>query len=362
MSREARIWLEALTPKQALLFSRLAKELGELGFECYITTRTYDYTVDILRSSEVELVVVGEHGGRRREEKLFQSLRRQLKLLEEALKRRPFLHISFTSPDSSRVAFGLGLPVVSLTDSPHSVFVNKLSIPLSDVVVAPRCTKDSWTEQDFPLSKFVFFEGLFEVSWTKGFEPDDSALSRLGLEKYGYAIVRTEEKKASYYEAYASYGEPTKMCPLIDAILGEGLEVVLLPRYLDQERYLRKSYGERIVILKRGTEIQSLEAYAGLVVTGGSTLAVESSLLGTPSITTFPARVDTVQWAMEIGLPLAWTPRIEEAVGLVREIARDPLKHRKDTRELLSALEDPVRVVARLAEDIYERCTSTRKA
>ena len=356
------IWLEALTPKQALLLSKLARELEDLGFECYITTRTYDYTVDILRDSGAELVIVGEHGGESREGKLFQSLRRQLKLLEEALERRPFLHISFTSPDSSRVAFGLGLPIISLTDSPHSVFVNKLSIPLSDAVVAPRCTEDSWRAQEFRLGKFVFFEGLFEVSWTKDLVPESRILDRLGLEKYGYAIVRTEEKKASYYRAYTGYREPTKMSPLIDALLEEGLEVVLLPRYPDQEEYLRKLYGERIAILKKGMEIQSLEAYAGLVITGGSTLAVESSLLGTPSITTFPGRVDTVQWAIEIGLPLAWIPRMEEAAELAGEIARDPHRHRRDTRELLSTLEDPVRVVSELVEEVYERGGSIRKA
>ena len=60
------------------------------------------------------------------------------KLLTKKLrKNKPDLLISFCSPEASRVAFGLGIPHIAFSDSPHAKAVMKLSLPYVTKLLTP---------------------------------------------------------------------------------------------------------------------------------------------------------------------------------------------------------------------------------
>ena len=78
----------------------------------------------------LDLLMVGSHGGSDLYDKLFQSSKRIVELTKIISKYSPDLVISFSSPEASRVAFGLGIHHIGFNDSPHAEAVARLTIPL----------------------------------------------------------------------------------------------------------------------------------------------------------------------------------------------------------------------------------------
>ncbi len=341
------IWLEALTPKQALLMSKIAKLLIDSGFDILVTTRKYDYTVGIFNIHNVPAHIIGEYGGGSLEGKLRSSLERQIKLLNIVGVYKPDVHVSFTSPESTRVAFGLKIPIVLLTDTPHSTPVNKLTIPLAEAVITPICTRNSWLKLGYNVDYFKFFDGIFEVAWILGFKPNKVVLANMNLKEYEYVIVRPEEKKASYYMSYANrYSEPTFFTAILDYVINElNLKVVFFPRYRDQLVFVKDRYGDSVLIPKESVDLQSLEAYARAIVTGGSTIAVEGALQGVPSVTLFPRRIETVDYLKKLGFPIFHIPVFSMDFRQVLNIVENAEQYRRNVHEILKNLENPLPLI-----------------
>ncbi len=333
------VWLEALTPKQARLASSLAHFLKEKGYNHVITAREYDYTSDILKISGCRYVSIGAYGGAGKLSKLRASVARQSMLAtligecEEVT-----ALVSFPSPDATRVAFGLGLPIILLNDSPHSVYVNRLTLTLADAVIVPECTRKAFEKQVPSFVKISSFEGLFEVAWIRDFKPSPSVLEGFGLDPFSYAIVRPQESKAAYYprEKYNSiFRELIRQ-------LSQKVTVLYYPRYPEQRMLAREvRKGGKVKLLSKPTLlIQDLEYFACLVVTGGATMAQEAALLGTPSITYFPKVLETVEFLKTKGLPI-FHVKPEDLVEAALAILRDPDSYRVDPRGIRRELEDP---------------------
>ena len=88
---------------------------------------------------------------------MLSSLERSKALTKRVEKFRPDLLISFCSPEASRVAFGLGIPHIAFSDSPHANAVMRLSLPYTTKLLIP------WI---IPKKDFTKF-GIAEKSITK---------------------------------------------------------------------------------------------------------------------------------------------------------------------------------------------------
>ncbi len=355
------VWLDALTAKQALLMSKIAKILISKGHNVLITTRKYDYTIGIFDLYNIPAVVVGEYGGETLEGKLKSDLERQIKLFELIAERKPDIHVSFTSPSSTRVAYGLKIPILLLTDTPHSIPVNKLTIPLAEKIIAPLCTRSSWLKAGYQIDNFEFFDGVFEIAWISEFKPDKTILSKMRLKEYEYVVIRSEEKKASYYDSYArQYSEPTFLVKLLDQIVYKlKLKVIFFPRYEDQLHLVKYRYGNRVLIPRKSVELQSIEAYAKAVISGGSTIAVESALQGVPSITLFPRKVETVYFLEEKGFPIFHVPyTTNKSAQQVVDIIENAEAYRRDVSMILKSLENPLPLIINEILCIQRRCST----
>jgi predicted glycosyltransferase len=58
-----KVWIEVLTPKQALFFEPLYRALKARGHEALITTRVYREAEQTLGLKKLRFSVVGSHGG-----------------------------------------------------------------------------------------------------------------------------------------------------------------------------------------------------------------------------------------------------------------------------------------------------------
>ena len=350
MSSRGIVWLEALTPKHALLLSYVYKELKKLGINSVVTTRSYDLTANILEYYGVEHICIGKYGGRSPLAKLKASLNRQIELLRWIEEGNLNVRVAafFTSPDATRVAYGLGIPVVSLTDSPHSDIVNRLTLPLSTRVIAPSCIARELSRYLVDEKILITFNGVFERVWIQEKMECGDLLSAMGLKPYKYCVLRPPETKAAYFKFDTSLAEFIKTARR----LSEQITVVIYPRYRDQYLLLLESLKglRNVIFLRRAVNMQCLERYAVLVLTGGATLAHEAALLGTPSIFTFPRDLEVSRFLRKKGFPLFHKPRNFSELAV--KISKNPEAYRVDTKNLLSRLENPLPKIVKAIRDL----------
>jgi len=345
MNFETLIWLEALTPKQALLYSYVYDYLKKRDFNVIVTTREHEFTSKILKNRDTRSVIVGKYGGKELSSKLYASLNRQegLFLLFKNLNINPLVHSSFTSPDSCRVAFGLGVPIVVLTDSPHSDKVNRLTLPLAETIIVPLCIENKIRKYAISPSRLITFDGVFEVIWCANFKPSLKPLKMLNVEPYNYCIIRPPEVKASYY----NYDIKQDIFLKLATKTSEHLTVIYYPRYRDQV-FIAKKIAEKIPnikILETSLDMQSLEKYASFVLTGGSTIAQEAAILGTPSITCFPQKTEITDYLEKKGFPIIHVSSTEMLEKVVLDLIKNSEIYREKTKKLIDKLENPLPLI-----------------
>jgi len=342
-----RLWIDVMTPKQARVFSKVYREASSRGHEVLVTAREHGETHEILRMEGVPHRALGRHGGGELASKLKAYAERALLLADAVSEFEPGALISLSSPEAVRVAFGLGIPAISMNDTPHSTFVGRLTLPLSDRLVYPAAIPAHlWLRLGVNERSLRPYYGVDELAWVmdaiSSWTPK-SKVSRL-------AVVRPEESQASYLLREGK-GESV-VEPCIRVLLDEGYRVLLLPRYESQRHYFAEKYQESIEMPPQALDSLSLYLEADVVISGGGTMSREAALLGTPGISLFPLDVPlhVDEFVSSIGLPL-WRFRDPElGARFLRSLLRDPLAYRVDPRPALNMLENPVQVVLSEAE------------
>ncbi len=339
-----RAWLDALTPKQGRLMVALSRYLEAKGWKTIITTRNYEYSVSTIQRLGKQPVVVGKHGGGDLREKLLAYSERIIGLVNVLDDFDPDLLISFSSPEGTRTAFGLGIPSISFNDTPHAKAVARLAFPLSSAIVLPACIDPTLfptlKDPEEQGEKVVRYNGVDEVSWTKSFQPDSQVIHDLGLDLQDPIIVlRPEEKYAAYY----TQDFKQKVRDVLYNMLVElksaypTLQAVVFPRYEEQRQRYQK-LGDWIIIPKNSVDTLSLLWYSRLLVTGGGTLSREAALLGIPAITFFPRLLEVNKYLSDLGFPVYWVNNPDQIQDLALRLFDQP---RMETSEMVRQLESP---------------------
>ena len=197
-----RIWFDVLTPKQVMFFKYAVELLRQRDYEVLCTARNYRECVRLARLKKFELRLVGRHGGSSKYDKLRASSIRIFDLAKEIERFNPDLCISFSSPEAARVAFGLGIPHVTFSDSPHAQAVQKLTIPFVNYLLCPWIIPYSaWDNLGISRNQIVRYRALDPVAWLrKETKNIDSAKlkKKYQLSKSNTFVIRPEESKASY--------------------------------------------------------------------------------------------------------------------------------------------------------------------
>src|SRR5438874_12164644 len=125
-----KVWIEVLTPKQALFFEPLYHALKREGHEVLITTRVYREAEQTLKLKKLRFSVVGGHGGGTAFGKLTASAERITKLANLILNWKLNVAVSLSSVVASRVAFGIGITHFVANVSYNTWMVVRLQLPI----------------------------------------------------------------------------------------------------------------------------------------------------------------------------------------------------------------------------------------
>lgn len=290
-----RIWFDILTPKQIMFFKYFVQDLQESGHEILCTGRKYREVIELAKIQNLNIRIVGRHGGNNRYEKLVASTERIRKLANIIKSFEPDLTVSFSSPEASRVSFGLGVDHYLFNDSPHAEAVARLCIPLSTRLFCPWVIPYK-TLINFGISKsrITRYRALDPVVWIKK-ELENSknqfnfyGNSECKKERQITILIRPEEVKASYI---ADNKNVKNSVDLIDSIITKfsfSCDILILARYQDQIDFFRNRYENKVSVLENVVDGIALLKNIDLFVGAGGTMSAEAALLGKPVISIAP--------------------------------------------------------------------------
>lgn len=358
---QLKVLVDILTPKQCMLFSKLSERLEREGHKVLRITRRYREVLQLLRLKGVEAKVIGKHGGGTLAGKLKASTERTLKLSSLIQQWEPDVAVSFSSPETTRAAFGLGVPHFCINDSPHAQAVARLTIPLSEILLTPKMiSKKAWTKFGISAEKITQYNALDPWAWLKDFRPDKNVLKQLGLDKSKPVITfRTEEAFAAYLLGKTT--KKTVITPLIERFLetSRDFQVIVVPRYESQVATLKKALGEKAVVCEFGVDGPSLLSFTSVFVGAGGTMTAEAALLGVPTLSYYPGKPFLIEeYLVRKGLVTRETAAekvFNKVMKLLQNLELAKIKQKEKARKLTHGFEDPTKVIANTIEKVALR-------
>jgi len=351
-----KIAIDILTPKQCMLFSKLSEKLENRGHQIFKTTRRYREVLQLLRLKGVDARVVGEHGGKKLIDKLKASAQRTLELASLFEEISPDVAISFSSPEMTRVSYGLKVPHICVNDSPHAKAVARLTIPLSERLLTPKMIpKRAWTKYGISPEKIIQYNALDPWVWLKGFKPDKGILQELGLDDSKPILTfRTEEIFAAYLLGKTK--RETSIIPLIEEILEDrqDLQIVAVPRYEEQIKALRRVFKDRIVICESIVDGPSLLYYTSIFIGAGGTMSAEAALLGVPVVSCYPGEPYIIEKYLIRKKLIARETDPKKLVKKISEtlnnIDYEKKKQSRKVQRIVKNFEDPIEIIMKEVE------------
>ncbi|MDR0471087.1 MAG: DUF354 domain-containing protein [Nitrososphaerota archaeon] len=324
-----RIWYDACTGKQVRYAIAIAKKFRSEGHEVIFTTREHPDTIPLAKGLGEDPLVVGKYAPTTLASRLEESAERIIQFAKMFGDKKPDVAIAHQSVELCRVAFGLGIPIITTADTPYAYAVNRLTLPFAHTVVVSEALPKSFTA-DNGAHNVAVFRGVDEVAWIKGFNPKKAVNAKKPL-----IVVRQIENRAVYAE------KKQDNVQTLAQRLAELGNVHVVQRYNNENEEAYKG--------KLGFEdTAELVAHADLVVSYGGTITREAALQGVPSIgISDMAKTYVNTYLTEKDFPLFATTEDQ-----VIEVAKQYLGKRFDVADKLAALENPVDVIADIAKNI----------
>ncbi|MBI2126791.1 MAG: DUF354 domain-containing protein [Thaumarchaeota archaeon] len=349
-----KVWIDILTPKQALFFEPLIKELDSNGHAVFVTSRKYREVELMIRMKGIKADFLGAHGGKSLLGKLTSSVERIRILADRVNQERPDAAVSFSSPEGSRVAFGLGIKNFCVNDSPHAEAVARLTIPLCHRLFTPwMIATKAWTKYGIDAKRITKYRALDPAAWLKRIDLSKQPKPEIKLDDRKTIVVRLEESFAAYL-LESNTSRMSQGYELLKKLLQEfpDCNIVALGRYAEQIGILQKEFGNRLVVPTDLVDGFSLLRSCDLFIGMGGTMTAEAALLGVPAISYFRGSYDVEKFLLSKGL-IVKPDSISAVIRTARKLLKDD-KRRKviqsKASKLLNWMEDPVEVIVRKLE------------
>ena len=341
-----KIWFDILTPKQYLFFEYFIQKLRK-QHKIVSTSRKYQQVNGIEEFGTINPIIVGKHGGKNNVNKLLASLDRSKLLTKKIEKLSPNLLISFCSPEASRVAYGLGIPHIAFSDSPHAKAVMKLSLPYVTKLLTPWIIpKQDFDGFGIDYKNIIKYRTIDAGVIIKNYKKNKQKKS----EDKKIILIRPEESEAAYMT------KKSKTIKIIKKIVCDfpDEKKIVLSRYKDQFKNLKKIFGNDISLLSKPVNGNELLKNIDYFVGSGGTMTAEAGLLGIPTISlnAVPNRIEDFLVKKRIILRSENPNRISREIQQVLNNPQIIRKKKEKAKKLVASFEDPYQVLLKTMKSL----------
>jgi hypothetical protein len=133
-------------------------------------------------------------------------------------------------------------------------------------------------------------------------------------------------------------------------INGDGMQIVVLPRYDVQRDRLTKRFGDRVIVPEHVIDAIPLVRASSVFVGGGGTMTAEAALLGIPVISYYPGEPTFVErFLIKYGLVerILDPGRIAQRALAISKSDDFREFYQKKSTKLVRSMEDPLRIIVR---------------
>ena len=322
----ASIWVDLTNPAHVIVLRPLVELLEAGGHEVTLTARPLSHTTELLDDWGHPYTAIGHHGGASRVGKALAAGSRTAQAFAFARGKRFDYGLAHGSTDLPPVGRLLRIPNTTMFDYEWARLQHELNCRLATRVLVPNAIPAERLEPyGARPPKLVQYPGLKEEYYLGDFEPDESVLGELGLDRERVvSVVRT----APSYALYLGGSENELLPRVLRRLLDEEAQVVVLARTDDQRRALRELDGS-LIVPEHAVDGRSLAAFADLVVSAGGTMIREAAVLGTPVWSIFEGRLGAVD---ELLIAEGRVHFLRDPADLVIEKAR-ALRERRGRRD-----------------------------
>jgi predicted glycosyltransferase len=342
-------WFDVLTPKQVNFFKPVVDELTK-KHDVLCTSRVYREVEELAKLKGLKLMNVGKHGGSSIYGKAKASTERAEKLVDVVQNFQPDCLVSFSSPEASRVAFGLRIRNVGFNDSPHAEAVCRLSIPLMNTLMSPWIIPfKEFTKYGIARKQIIHYKALDPAMWikNKNLKPIYT-YEDLKLDPSKKTVTfRLEESEAAYMSGKSVSSK------LLSSLIKNfnDCNIVVLCRYYDQFEYISKDYGNSAIVMDRVIDGTSMLLLSDLFIGSGGTMNCEASLLGIPNMSYGMHNILVNRFLFREGI--SYRCNVNEMQRLARKMLYDENMQktiRSRSQRLVSRMEDPKKRIVRVLE------------
>ncbi len=298
------------------------------------TSRNYREVVELAKIKNVDLKLVGKHGGSTKEGKLHSSIQRMNSLLEEVMKFSPDLTVSFCSPEAARISYGMGIKHVAFSDSPHAEAVMRLAVPLVQKLLIPWVIpKNEFTRYGISKKDIIHYKAIDASVIVK----ERSRIQSITIDKTRKTIViRPEESEAAYILGKTGSDnviyEVSKQNDLYN--------IMVLTRYAMQKKRLEEKFGKKVIIMDKVVDGKSLLSTTDLFIGSGGTMTAEAALMGIPTISYDAVPNYIEKYLVRVGL-VKREINPKRILALIKKMVNSNRTNKQRAKIVLGAMEDP---------------------
>ena len=326
-----RVWVDLTNSPHALVMRPLIEAMRADGHDVQVTARAFAQTLELCERLGIEHTAIGRHRGEGLAAKGAGLVSRSAALARWARGRRFDVAMGHGSNDVTVAAWLLRIPSATAFDYEFAAVQHQVNCRLARVVMVPEAIPPERLDRYGARGKLRRYPGLKEEYYLADFEPDDSVLAELGLDRERELVLVRTPPEVSLYHRF----ENPIFRRVLERLAGAPAQTVVLPRTPAQrDEVLRLG---SFTVPERAVDAQSLVAFADLVISAGGTMNREAVALGTPVYTTFEGRLGAVD---EMLLRDGRLRRLDDpaAFSVVRRQAQGPVRVRRDPRELVTLL------------------------
>lgn len=170
-------------------------------------------------------------------------------------------------------------------------------------------------------------------------------------------------------ETYAAYlrGKISNICPVtvkitqkLLKILGNKVQIVIVPRYKEQREMLKKKFMEKVIISEHAIDTISLLHYSSLFIGAGGTMNMEAALLGKPVISCFPGETTLIERYL-INRKLVYRVKSPEraaklALNILQNVEKFLNIHKERAFKIVNGMENPAEVITKNLRKYLNKC------
>ena len=355
-----KIWFDILTPKQLLFFEPIIQRLKK-NHTVLCTSRKYNQVTDLAKIRKQKLVIIGKYGGVKKHDKLDASLSRSKLLVRKISKFLPDITLSSCSPEAARVSYGLGIPHICFSDSPHATTVMKLSLPYANKLLIPWIIpKSDFKNMGIKPKNIIQYKTIDAAQITKQ-KVFLSCGTDINSREWRTILIRTPEEEAAYSS------KQSDIVGIIKKIKKDflGCHITVLTRYEKQAELLKKKFSKsaqsKFQIVSKVVDGKKLLLDSDVFVGSGGTMTAESALLGVPTISynAIPNRIEDYLVSKKIVTRCMTPNEVTERITRIFQLTsyRDggsEHTRRLELQKFVNSLEDPYPILLKTIKSIIK--------